>query len=220
MSRSRGILAVLVLGSLLAAAVASPVFAADAKSAGLVFGTADADSLFKDYTKTQQLYSELDALKAKLEGQLEMRNSNRLLTDDEFKQLVDLQAKPQKTEAEQKKIDELLATSKQRDQDLQTLQQKADATDAEKAQRTELENRLRTVQQALQTDKTKFEDELNERLIDTNKQVTEDIETAVSAVAKEKGLAVVFNKSFGAAQFVLYSNLDITPDVLKKLNKK
>lgn len=220
MLRSRSIQAVLALGALLAIALAIPVLAAEKPASGLVFGTADADVLFRDYAKRQQLYSELDALKAKLEGQLELRNSNRLLTDDEFKQLADLQAKPQKTDAEQKKIDELLATSKQRDQDLQALQQKADATDADKGQRTELENRLKTVQAGLQDNKTKFEDELNKRLIETNKQVTEDIETAVSAVAKEKGLAVVFNKSFGAAQFVLYSSVDITPDVLKKLNKK
>ena len=219
MLKSRGILTVLASAVLLAIIGASPVFAADAK-AGLVFGTADADSLFKDYTKRQQLYSELDAMKAKLEGQLEMRNANRLLTDDEFKQLADLQAKPQKTDAEQKKIDELLGISKQRDQDVQGLQQKSDATDAEKAQRTELENRLKAVQKSLQDDKTKFEDELNKKLIETNQQVTLDIEAAVTAVAKDKGLSVVFNKSFGAAEFVLYSAVDITPDVLKKLNKK
>ena len=220
MLKSRGILAVLVSVFILAI-IANFAVAAEVKpSTGLVFGTADADSVFKDYTKRQQLYSDLDALKAKLEGELELRNANRLLTDDEFKQLVDLQAKAAKTDAEQKKIDELLATSKQRDQDLQTLQQKSDATDAEKAQRTELENRLKTVQQALQDNKTKFEDELNKRLIDANKLVTADIETAVAAVAKEKGLSVVFNKSFGAAEFVLYSSVDITPDVLKKLNKK
>ena len=219
MLRSRAMLAVLVSLFVLAI-MAGPAIAAEAKpAAGLVFGTADADSLFKDYTKRQQLYSDLDALKAKLEGQLELRNDNRLLTDEEFKQLVDLQAKPQKTDAEQKKIDELLATSKQRDQDLQTLQQKSDATDAEKAQRTELENRLKTVQKSLQDDKTKFEDELNKRLIETNKQVTTDIEAAVTTVAKEKGLSVVFNKSFGAAEFVLYSSVDITAEVLKKLNK-
>lgn len=219
MLRLSGALAVLVSVFVLAI-VAGPAVAADAKaSAGLVFGTADADSLFKDYKKRQQLYSELDALKVKLEGQLELRNANRLLTEDEVKQLADLQAKPTKTDAETKKIDELLAASKQRDQDLQTLQQKADATDAEKAQRAELENRLKAVQKSLQDDKAKFEEELNKRLIETNKQVTTDIEAAVSAVAKEKGLTVVFNKSFGAAEFVLYSSVDITADVLKKLNK-
>lgn len=220
MTRLRGISAVLVSVVLLAI-IAGPVFSADTKQqVGLIFGTADADSLFKDYTKRQQLYSDLDALKARLEGELELRNANRLLTDDEFKQLVDLQAKAQKTDAEQKKIDELLGTSKQRDQDLQALQQKSNATDAEKAQRTELENRLKTVQQALQENKAKFEDELNKKLIEANQQVTQDIEAAVTAVAKEKGLTVVFNKSFGAMEFVLYSSVDITPDVLKKLNKK
>jgi len=219
MLKSSGVLAVLISIFVLGT-IAGPAAAADAKApVGLVFGTADADALFKDYTKRQQLYSELDALKANLEGQLELRNANRLLTEDEFKQLVDLQAKPKKTDAEQKKIEEFLATSKQRDQDLQTLQQKSDATDADKAQRTEMENRLRTVQKSLQDDKAKFEEELNRRLIDANKQVTTDIEAAVSAVAKEKGLTVVFNKSFGAAEFVLYSSVDITADVLKKLNK-
>ncbi|HET6455269.1 MAG TPA: OmpH family outer membrane protein [Armatimonadota bacterium] len=217
MTRSRGISAVLVSVVLLAI-IAGPVFSADTKQqVGLIFGTADADSLFKDYTKRQQLYSDLDALKARLEGELELRNANRLLTDDEFKQLVDLQAKAQKTDAEQKKIDELLGTSKQRDQDLQALQQKSNATDAEKTQRAELENRLKAVQTALQDNKTKFEEELNKQLIEANQQVTQDIEAAVTAVAKEKGLTVVFNKSL---QFILYSSVDITPDVLKKLNKK
>lgn len=214
MLKSRGIIAVLISVMMLAAMGA--VMAADPPN----FAVADADRLFKEYTKRQQLYTEIEALKARLEKQLELRNANRLLTDQEFKQLTDLDAKAQKADADNNQIRSLLDTSKQRDQELQALQQKQDATEADTAKRTELETRLRNVNQSLQENKVKFEEDLNKQLIEANTQCTKDIEAAVAAEAKAKGFTMVFNKSFGAVEFVLYATADITDDVLKRLNKK
>lgn len=214
MLKSRGIIAVLI--SVMMLATMGAVMAADPPN----FAVADADRLFKEYTKRQQLYTEIEALKARLEKQLELRNANRLLTDQEFKQLTDLDAKAQKADADNNQIRSLLDTSKQRDQELQALQQKQDATEADTAKRTELETRLRNVNQSLQENKVKFEEDLNKQLIEANTQCTKDIEAAVAAEAKAKGFTMVFNKSFGAVEFVLYSTADITDDVLKRLNKK
>ncbi len=46
-----------------------------------------------------------------------------------------------------------------------------------------------------------------------------EVEAAVAAVAKQKRLDIVFNKSLGELGFIIYSSVDITEDVLKKLNK-
>lgn len=220
MWKSRGILAALIVSLILGILSGNAAFPADAKAATSAIGSADANTLFNEYDKRKQSYQELETLQAKLEAQLELRNGNRLLTDEEFKTLVDLETKPQKQEADKQKIEELRALSKQRDQELQALQQKQDATEEEKAKRRELENRLKNVNEILQQDKGKFEKELNTKFLEVNEEVTKDIEAAVAAVAKDKGLAIVFNKSFGAAEFVLYSSVDITDAVLKKLNKK
>ena len=220
MWKSRGILAALIVSLILGILSGNAAFPADAKLATSAIGSADANTLFTEYDKRKQSYQELETLQAKLEAQLELRNGNRLLTDEEFKTLLDLEAKPQKQDADKQKIEELRALSKQRDQELQALQQKQDATEEEKAKRRELENRLKSVNEALQQDKGKFEKELNTKFLEVNQEVTKDIEAAVAAVAKDEGLAIIFNKSFGAAEFVLYSSVDITDDVLKKLNKK
>lgn len=213
------ILTVAALALLLGALAGDPASAADANTA-VAIGSIDADRVFNEYEKRIQLYQNLANLKAELEQKLALRNDNLLLTDAEFKQLLDLKLKPKQQEADAKKIEELLAISRQRDKELETLQQKQDATDAEKARRTELANQKNNVTKALEDERENYQTELDKQTIEANREVALDVQTAVADVAKNKNLAIVFNKSFGAIEFVLYSSNDITDDVLKRLNKK
>ena len=213
------ILTVAALALLLGALAGDPASAADANTA-VAIGSIDADRVFNEYEKRIQLYQNLANLKAELEQKLALRNDNLLLTDAEFKQLLDLKLNPKQQEADAKKIEELLAISRQRDKELETLQQKQDATDAEKARRTELANQKNNVTKALEDERENYQTELDKQTIEANREVALDVQTAVADVAKNKNLAIVFNKSFGAIEFVLYSSNDITDDVLKRLNKK
>lgn len=220
MRNSRGIIAILISGLFLGTlACGSAAPAADAK-AGQLLGTVDVEQAFNGYEKKKQLEGELMTSYEQMRQRLELRNSNKLLTAAECGQLAELKLKAKPTDADAKKIEELTNLSKQREQEFQSLQQKAAPTDAEKTRLTQLQDQIKSTDAALKDDEVKYQEELNKKRVDLSVQIMQDVNTAVAAVAKEKGLSLVFNKSAGEPGLVIYSNLDITDDVLKKLNKK
>lgn len=219
MLRSWGIPTVLALGLLISVFAAGPAFGADPEAAP-AFGTVDVEKAFDDYDKKKQLDEELRALADGLKLKLELRNESKLLTAAEFDQLAELKAKATPGEADKKKIDELLATARQREQELQTLQQKQDTSTAEKARLKELTEQATKAEITLREDAAKYQNEVANRQIELSRQVMEDIEAAVAEIAKAKGLTLVFNKSVGEPGLIIYSSLDITDEVLKKLNKQ
>lgn len=217
----RGIATIAIFALLLSAFASIPAMAADAKAPVLSIGTVDVEKAFDGYTKKDKLQQELMANYERLKADLELRGTNKLLTEDEFKQLADLKAKPTLDDASKKKVDELLALSKQREQEFQALQQKANATDQEKAQLKALQDQLTKTDETLKSQEAQYNDELTKQRIDLSKQVMQDVDTAVAVIAKEKGLTIVFNKSAaGDPGFIVFSSVDITDEVIKKLNKK
>jgi Skp family chaperone for outer membrane proteins len=221
MRKSLTIIAVLVSGLVLGVlATGSAAPAADAKSVLQVFGTVDVEQAFNGYGKKKQLEQELVTYYDQAKAKLELRQGNKLLADAEFTELADLKIKPKPVEADTKRIEELTNLSKQREQEFQALQQKVSPSDAEKARLNELQAQIKKAEAALKDDETKYQDDLNKKRVELSQQVMLEVNTVVAAVAKEKGLAIVFNKSASEPSMIIYSNLDITEDVLKKLNKK
>lgn len=221
MRRSLTIIAVLVSAlvlGILATGTAAP--AADAKSVAQVFGTCDVEQAFNSYEKKKVLEAELQTYYDQAKAKLELRQANKLLTDAEFTQLADLKSKAKPLDADTKKIEEITNTSKQREQEFQGLQQKTSPTDPEKTRLLELQDQIKKADQAIKDDETKYQADLNKKRVELSQQVMLDVNTAIGAVAKEKGLAIVFNKSVAEPSLIIYSNLDITEEVLKKLNKK
>ena len=218
MLKLRGILAVIIFGLFLSALASSLALAADAKP--VTFGSVDVEKAFNGCEKKTQLEQDLAGQVAQLKQWYELKSSNKLLAPEEFKQLVDLKAKPNQNEADKKNIGELLALSKQRDGAFQALQQKSNLTDAEKTQLASLQEQVRQCDSSIAEEQGKRVEELGEKRVELSKQVMQEVEAAVVAVAKEKGLAMVFAKSVGEYTFVVYSNVDITDEVLKRLNKK
>lgn len=218
MLRLRGIIVLLMLGLLLSAYMGGPTLAADAKS-GTSFGSVDVEKAFDGYDKKKQLDQELLVFADQLTLKYELRKTNRLLTADEFKQLADLTVKPNQNDADKKKIEELLAQSKQREQELQTLQQKQGATDAEKARLKELTDQATNADAVLKDETGKYQGDFAAKQVELSRQVMDEVDAAVAAVAKSKGLSMVFNKNIGDIRFIIFSSVDITDEVLKKLNK-
>lgn len=218
MSKSRSILATLVIGTFLAVLVGSSAFAAEAKPA-TPFGTIDIERAFNDFDKKKQLEQELMDYLSQLQEEVELRATNKLLTPEEFAELANLTAKPRPEAAEKERIDKLLAISKEREQELRTLQQKPNATDAEKARLKELQDQMNKTDASMKEDEQKYNLELAKRQVDLSRQVMQEVEAAVAVVAKEKGLSIVFNKSAGDGGLIIYSSVDITDQVLAKLNK-
>ena len=183
-------------------------------------GTIDLEKAFNESNEKKQLDQELQTFRDQLRQELDLRSTHKLLSPEEFEHLSALKAKPDTSDADKKKLDELMALSKQRDQELQGLQQKQNPSDAEKARLKELQEQVNTAEASLKEKANESQIKLNNRTIELSRRVTQAIESAVSAIAKEKSLSLVFNKSFGEVLFVVYSSVDLTDEVLKRLNKK
>lgn len=195
-------------------------FAADPKPAPGSFGCVDMEAVFNSSQKKKDNEVKFQAFVAQKQQQVDLRQKNRLLTAEEYAQLVELSAKPAATDVEKAKIAEILNISKTRDQEIQTLQQKKDATEPEKARLIALQAQLAQSDQALKDDATKFSEEIEKMRDALSQEVKADINKTVEAVAKEKALAVVFNKTAGDVVLVVYASVDITNDVIQKMPKK
>ncbi len=218
MSKLRGIIAVSVLGLVLSTLIGTTAIAADTKTGN--FGTIDVEKTFNEYNKKKALDQELIAFADKLKLKLDARKGNRLLTADDSNLFVELVTKADATDAEKKKIAELLDQSKQLEVEFQGLQQKQNATDAEKARLSELQARSLKTDELLKADQDKYEADFAKKRMDMSKLIMQEIETVVASMAKDKGLNVVFNKSYGELGLIVYSSVDLTDEVITKLNKK
>lgn len=193
--------------------------AADAKATGVLFGGVDMEAAFNASPKKKDNEAKFQAMVAQMQQKIDLHQKNRLLTAEEFKQLVDITTKPNPTPEEKAKADELLNLSKARDQELQALQQKKDATDADKARLKALQDQLAMSDQAIREEAAQYADEIEKAREALSNEVKVDIYNAVAAIAKEKGLSVVFNKTAGDLILVAYTQVDITDDVIKRLSK-
>ena len=195
---------------------------AQAKSPVQTFGTVDVEKVFDSFDKKKQLDEQLKAFYEGVVTKLQVRQTNKLLSEAEFKELTDLKAKPKPTDPEKARIQALLARSLELDKELQTLEQKPGASDAEKARLAQLQALGKASDDAIKQGSTEGQNEYRKMQMDLSKQLIDEIDKAITVVAKDKSYTIVFNRSVRdlTGGIVAYSNADITDDVLKKLNKK
>ncbi|MHB1456729.1 MAG: OmpH/Skp family outer membrane protein [Armatimonadota bacterium] len=220
LSKISRIVAVTVITLLALTIFGSFSFAADAKAAPGAFGCVDMEAVFNSSQKKKDNEVKFQAFVGQKQQQVDLRQKNRLLTPEEYTQLATLSTQATTTDAEKAKIAEIQNLSKTRDQELQTLQQKKDATEPEKARLAALQTQLIQSDQALKDDAAKFSDDIEKMRDSLSQEVKADINKTVEAVAKDKGLAVVFNKTSGDVVLVVYASVDITNDVIQKMPKK
>lgn len=212
-------IAVVLAFLLLSAVVVAPAFAAAPQPAMPAFGSVDVDRAFAASERKKAVSSELDTYGRQLQSNLELREANKLLSEQELAQVRDLKAKASLTAAEQSNVESLLAKSRELDKEFAALQQKPNPTAEESARLKELQSMVEAGKTALTREQEKYSADFSKRQSDLLKQAIDDIDAAVAAVAKGKGLSIVFNKSVGQLNIVVYSSVDITDDVIKKLNK-
>lgn len=206
----------LVLGLLVLSAFVVNTYAIASPA---VFGSVDMEAVFNEAPRKKDNEAKLQAMVAQIRQRIELRQANRLLTADEFNQLADLTAKADKTDADNARITELQNASKTKDQELQALEQKKDANDTDKARLQTLRDLYIASDQELKDSAAKYSEDIEKANIDLSNEVKADINKAVEAVAKEKGLSIVFNKTAGDAILIVYSSVDITDEVTKRLAK-
>jgi Skp family chaperone for outer membrane proteins len=129
-------------------------------------------------------------------------------------ELAGLYEKDQPSDTEKKRIAELEAIGDSRKGEMSRLENTASPTDVQRKRFTELNSMHQQGEQNLAALTQDFESRLRTREDDLTKKALATIREAIAVVAKQKGLAVVFD-----SKFALYAQVDITADVAKQVNK-
>jgi Skp family chaperone for outer membrane proteins len=208
-------------GLVVASIVLCIVFAVGAsgqdKRSGSVFATVDFQKISNEYKAKQAVETDLANMQARFQGRLTRRAEMPCLSEEEHVQLDALREKESTTQTaeDKKKIADFETKGGKLSEELQSLRQKKDLTDAEKKRLQELEAALVRTQQRYAALKDELEGKIREYGVSKSEALMKEIRAAIAKVAEQRGIAIVFN-----SEVALYAGVDITQPVLGELNKK
>jgi Skp family chaperone for outer membrane proteins len=202
----------------LALVASHPATTAPSRGAGdttLAVGYVDVQKVLQDSPAAVNARKNAEELKTHLQEQLALLNDLLFLTESEQNELKTLQDKGQQSSDKDKaRIAELQKKSKSAEEELRTLQQKPNATDAEKTRLAELGNLRNQNMGRLQAAQQRAQDELDKKAGDLMDDLQSRILKVVEEVATDEKLSMVVDK-----QARLYGGRDITELVVAKLKK-
>lgn len=187
-------------------------------------GVIDMGQLFNEYQEYQQANREYQEYQQKLVNQfqarLNLRRQHFMLTSDEYGELETLLLKGNDlTEADRKRVQELQSVTPRLREELAKLQSKAELSEAEKARKKELVDKQNAGLQELEERSKDFErliqEKMRERDAEVSAKLRAKIDAMIARIAQENKLVMVFNKDS-----VLYGGVDITDQVVKRLNEE
>jgi len=193
-----------------------PAAAAPAALPPAAIAVADLDQILTDYEEFNQLNREFKQFQAQQAVAFDEQYAIRFLEPNEKEEYAGLTNESSlPTSKNRGRVQDLLALAETREKDLERLRGKSEPTEAEKSY---LEQLLRLEERG-RKETAEFRRKLAEardaKYKELNRQITEKIDGAIEAVAKEKNLSLVFSKPV-----VLYGGSDVTQAVLAKLNAK
>lgn len=195
-------------------AVASVQAAPAASSSAFAFGSVDLNRILAGYKKKADLDQQILALNQKLDARFKQQVGSDMLSKEDQQKITALLSKPTLSDADRSQITALQQQSTKDAAELAGLQQKQNPTAADTARLQTLTQQRQAGQQALQDAADVYKAQLQAEQERLSAQLSATVKTAIGDVAKDKGLAMVFD-----AQFAVYSANDISDDVLKRLNK-
>jgi Skp family chaperone for outer membrane proteins len=202
-----------LLPLLVGLAIAAAAGAARADTAP-AFGSIDLGKVQSGYTKRGDLEKSIQDLADRLQAAMKVQSTSDMLNLAQQKQLGDLLSKPNQSDADRAAETTLQNQSRADASELATLQQKQNLTDTERARLDVLTKEQQAGKTAIDQINSDYTDQLHQQQDKVSTQFTDLVRQAIAAVAKDKGLAVVFDSSVA-----VYTANDITDDVLKRLNK-
>jgi len=131
-----------------------------------------------------------------------------------IKELAGLYEKAQANDTEKKRIETLQQIADQRAGAARRLENTANPTDEQKKELERLAQSQQDGAAALQAVGNEYQQRVEKQGGDFEEQLSAKVKEAVAEVAKQKSLTLVFD-----AAVVVYAAADITPDVLKILQK-
>lgn len=193
---------------------ASTSRAASAQSSAGAFGSVDVQKVLAGFTKKAALDQQITDLNTKLDAEFKQQVNSPMLSATQEQELGTLLAKDAPTDADKARITELEAISQKDADELTSLQQVKDPTDDQKSRLAVLTKEQQDGQAVLQSTADAYRAQVQAENDKLSAQLSDMVKTAISAVAQQKGLAVVFD-----SQVAIYTANDITDAVTKQLNK-
>lgn len=207
-------LTVLGAAALTLASAALPAAHA-APPAGIpVFGSVDINKIQSQSTKKAKYDAELKGLADKLDFQFKQQAASVMLTKAEQTELGSLLGRANQSDSDKARITALQTQAKISAQELTDLQQKRDPTPADTARLAALTSQYQTGQQALQAVGDSYQTQIKTLSDRDNADFTQSVKEAISSVAQQRGLSVVFT-----SDIAVYTANDITDEVVKRINK-
>jgi Skp family chaperone for outer membrane proteins len=187
---------------------------ASAQSASnMMVGSVDVQKVLDGYTKKTTTEADFQKVVDRYGASYKLLQDNTMLSPDDMQTLSTLLLKPNPTAADTAQIQQLETKSQNDANELTALQQKQNLTDADKARLSALTQEQQASQQALQQVGDSYKQTLDAQNQQQSQQLEDQVRVAVAAVAKKKGLAVVFDSSLA-----IYASNDVTQEVLAQLN--
>lgn len=179
------------------------------------FGSVDMGKLQNEYKGRRAYEQEINKFQTELDGILRrmVQGSAAFLIDAEINELVGLYEKPAPNDADKKRIQTLEAKGDQQSVALSQLQNTASPDAAQQSQLQQLTEAQSRGQRAIQGLNRRYAERIEDKIKELQLKMFADMQVVVAKVAKQKGLAMVFNGSVA-----VYTENDITEDVLKTLN--
>lgn len=177
------------------------------------WGVVDTERVAADYEGMVELNVQFQQFQREQETELERQHKTRMLSDDERREYLDLIEMGAPTPERDARVLELGGLSDDREKKLLDLRENESRTPEEEADYTRLNQLYQTRVKELADLQLRAQQAVRAKLEEFNKIVTDNVQRAVEAVAEEKQLSIVIRKDA-----VLHGGVDITDDVLAKLN--
>ena len=204
-----GAVAIAIAPSLAAARPAS------AAPAGMpAFGSVDIQKLQTESSRKAKYDTDLHALADRLNTAFTKQTASIMLTKAEQTDLGGLLSKVNPTENDNTRVAVLQSKATKSAQELTDLQQAKAPTPADTARIASLTTQYDAGKAALQEIGDGYQAQLKALQEKDNTEFTQSVKEAISAVAQQKGLSVVFDSNIA-----VYTTNDITADVVKRINK-
>jgi Skp family chaperone for outer membrane proteins len=204
----------LCAAGLMAVGLASAAVAATPDPTAPVYGSVDLQKVQDASTKYADDQHKMQDMSNALETELKTQAASDMLSLTDQRQLGTLLAIATPTDDQKSQIAALQSKSAADEAELTTLQQKQAPTDADKARLNDLTAEQQAGQDALKQVQDDYQGQLQAEDGKLRNDLVDAIRQAVAAVAKEKGLTVVFDSNVA-----VYTPNDITADVIAKINK-
>ena len=188
-------------------------------------GVVDVQRVIKDAPRMKQYSEELEAFKQTLSTKMFLRARNEMLDENEIKELLDLKTKASPTSADNARVKALTDTERSRDDELKKLQETNKLDDAQKARMKELQELQRKSKEVGEAATKDSFDQLESKSADVWAKAESEMQVAVSKVAEARKLPLVLAKRIVLSEgetvsAVLFGGIDVTDDVIAKLDRK